>query len=87
VQLELFDVMVPAAPIPVVPEDRVALICELHLTNLATEPLLVQNLQVTNPDNGKANCLLRRIGFSESITLVGGSVLRENKVRTRDDNL
>jgi murein DD-endopeptidase len=82
VQRESFDVMVPQAPIPVVTEDHVAFIYELHLTNFATEPLLVRKLRVINPDNGKAIASLEGSDLANRFALVGGSVLRENKVPT-----
>jgi hypothetical protein len=72
VQRESFDVMVPQAPIPVITEGHVTLIYELHLTNFASEPLLVRKLRVINPDKWKSNCRLRRFGSSESIYSGGG---------------
>jgi murein DD-endopeptidase len=82
VQRESFDVIVPQAPIPVLTEDHVALIYELHLTNFATEPLLVQKLRVINPDNGKAIASFEGSDLANRFAPVGGSVLRENKVPT-----
>jgi murein DD-endopeptidase MepM/ murein hydrolase activator NlpD len=80
VQRESFDVMVPQAPIPVVTEGHVALIYELHLTNFATEPLLVQKLRVINPDNGKAIASFEGSDLANRFVLVGGSVLRDSKL-------
>ena len=77
---ESFDVMVPQAPIPVVTEDHVALIYELHLTNFATEPLLVRKLRVINPDSGKAIASFDGSDLANRSALVGDSVLRESKL-------
>jgi murein DD-endopeptidase len=79
-QHESFDVMVPQAPIPVVTEDQVALIYELHLTNFAAEPLLVQKLQVINPDNGRAVASFEGSDLANRFALVGGSILGESKL-------
>ena len=73
-QRESFDVMVLQAPIPVLTEDHVALIYELHLTNFASEPLLLRELRVINPDNGKAIASFEGLDLANRLVLVGGSV-------------
>jgi len=80
VQRESFDVMVPQAPIPVLSEDHVALIYELHLTNFANEPLLVRKLRVINPDNGKAVASFEGLDLANRFALVGDPAFRESKL-------
>jgi murein DD-endopeptidase len=80
VQRESFDVTVPQAPIPVLTEDHVALIYELRLTNFASEPLLVRELRVINPDNGKAIASFEGSDLASRLVLLGGSILGESKL-------
>src|SRR5260370_9322398 len=80
VQRESFDVTVPQAPMPVLTEGHMALIYELHLTNFATEPLLVRKLRVINPDNGDAIASFEGSDLANRFVPVGGSIAGESKL-------
>src|SRR5260370_31154228 len=67
-----FDIVVPQSPIPVVTEDHVALVYELHLTNLASEPLFVKRLQISDSDTSKELASFAESSLAPRLTLVGG---------------
>jgi murein DD-endopeptidase len=79
-QHESFEVVIPQAPIPVVTEDHVALIYELHLTNFTAEPLIVRRLQVTDPDTRKVIASFDGSDLANRFALVGDSDFAETKL-------
>jgi murein DD-endopeptidase len=79
-QRESFEVVIPQAPIPVVTEDHVALIYELHLTNFSTETLIVRRLQVINPDSGKTIASFDGPDLANRFALVGDPAFAETKL-------
>jgi murein DD-endopeptidase len=67
-----FDIVVPESPTPVMTEDHVSLVYELHLTNFASEPLFVRRLKIIDSDTGKELASFAESSLAHRFTLVGG---------------